>query len=36
MGETLAAVEFFQRGQQTEIVLTHSRFPSEEIRNRHT
>jgi uncharacterized protein YndB with AHSA1/START domain len=34
-GETLVTVEFHDRGAQTELVLTHERFPNTEIRGRH-
>lgn len=35
-GDTLVTVEFNERGaDQTEVVLTHERFPNAEIRDRH-
>jgi uncharacterized protein YndB with AHSA1/START domain len=34
-GETLVTVEFYARGNSTEIVLTHERFPNKEKRDRH-
>ena len=34
-GETLVTVEFHDRGAQTELVLTHERFPSMEVRSSH-
>ncbi len=34
-GETLVTVEFRDRGAETEVALTHERFPSEEIRGAH-
>ena len=36
LGETLVTVEFFARGNSTEVVLTHEGFPTPEIRDRHT
>jgi uncharacterized protein YndB with AHSA1/START domain len=36
LGETLVTVEFFERGKETEVVLTHSGFTSAEIRDRHS
>lgn len=33
--ETLVTVEFHERGGQTELVLTHERFPDEAIRDKH-
>jgi uncharacterized protein YndB with AHSA1/START domain len=35
IGETLVTVEFFARGDSTEVVLTHEGFTSAEIRDRH-
>jgi len=32
---TLATVEFLKRGEQTELVLTHSRFATVESRDNH-
>ncbi len=35
-GESLITVEFLERGAaQTEVILTHERFPSTEVRDRH-
>ena len=34
-GETLLTVEFHARGQQTELVLTHARFPDAAARDSH-
>jgi uncharacterized protein YndB with AHSA1/START domain len=34
-GETLVTVDFLVRGNSTEIVLTHERFPNSERRDRH-
>ena len=34
-GETLVTVEFFDRGQQTEVLLTHTGFFNAETRDRH-
>jgi uncharacterized protein YndB with AHSA1/START domain len=34
-GETLVTVEFYARGNSTEIVLTHERFPDKERRDQH-
>ncbi|HVS89169.1 MAG TPA: SRPBCC domain-containing protein [Candidatus Acidoferrum sp.] len=33
--ETLVTVEFFERGNQTEVLLTHERFPSAPMRDMH-
>jgi uncharacterized protein YndB with AHSA1/START domain len=33
--ETLVTVELFERGQETELVLTHERFTNEDLRERH-
>lgn len=35
IGESLVTVEFHDRGEATEIVLTHEKFPSEEAAERH-
>jgi uncharacterized protein YndB with AHSA1/START domain len=35
-GETLVIVEFFSRGTQTEVVLTHHGLATEDLRNGHT
>ena len=35
LGETLVTVEFLDRGTFTEVALTHERFPSDAIRDRH-
>lgn len=35
IGQTLITVEFFDRGSQTEIILTHSGFPNAELRDLH-
>jgi uncharacterized protein YndB with AHSA1/START domain len=35
IGQTLITVEFFERGPQTEIILTHSGFPTAEICDLH-
>ena len=34
-GDTLVTIEFFERGGQTEVVLTHERFLTEEARDAH-
>ena len=34
-GESLVTLEFRERGRATDFVLTHERFPSEEVRDRH-
>ena len=34
-GDTLVTVEFLDRGERTEVVLTHERFPSEASRKDH-
>lgn len=36
LGETLVTVEFFDRGKETEVVLTHTGFTNAEIRERHS
>lgn len=33
--ETLVTLEFRERGRATDFVLTHERFPSEDVRDRH-
>jgi uncharacterized protein YndB with AHSA1/START domain len=33
--ETQVTVEFIERGRETELVLTHERFPNREMRDRH-
>jgi uncharacterized protein YndB with AHSA1/START domain len=35
MQETLVTIEFHERGNETEVVLTHERFPNAEKRDRH-
>ncbi len=35
MGETLVTVEFLDRGEETEVVLTHELFPNAEICEQH-
>jgi uncharacterized protein YndB with AHSA1/START domain len=35
IGETLVSVEFFERGKETEVILTHTGFTNAEIRQRH-
>ncbi len=35
IGETLVTVEFRERGEATEITLTHKRFPDEKTRDLH-
>lgn len=35
MGETLVTVEFFERGKETEVVLTHTGFTNADVRGRH-
>ena len=35
IGETLVTVEFHDRGSSTEVVLTHERFPDENMRDEH-
>ena len=35
-GETLVTVEFLDRGDSTEVVLTHELFPSEKVRDEHS
>ncbi len=35
MQETLVTLEFRERGKETELVLTHERFPNPEERDRH-
>lgn len=35
MGETLVTIEFRERGDATELILTHERFPTAEARDRH-
>ena len=34
-GETLVTVEFHDRGDETEVVMLHERFPNNDIRDRH-
>lgn len=34
-GETLVTVEFHERGRETEIVITHELFPSDDARRKH-
>lgn len=34
-GDTLVTVEFFDRGGETEVVLTHEKFPNEAARDEH-
>ena len=34
-GDTLVTVEFHERGSATEVTLTHERFPSGDVRDRH-
>lgn len=36
MADTVVTVEFLRRGDSTEVVLTHSQFPSEDQRDEHT
>jgi uncharacterized protein YndB with AHSA1/START domain len=36
VGETLVTVEFRDRGQSTEVILTHELFPNAEARDEHT
>jgi uncharacterized protein YndB with AHSA1/START domain len=36
VGETLVTVEFIDKGEVTELVLTHERFPNAEAANKHT
>ena len=33
--ETLVTVEFLERGGETELILTHQRFPNAEVREKH-
>ncbi len=35
MEETLVTVDFFERGKFTEVILTHGRFPTAELRDAH-
>jgi uncharacterized protein YndB with AHSA1/START domain len=35
MEDTLVTVKFHKRGDGTEVVLTHERFPNEQLRDRH-
>lgn len=35
LGETLVTVEFLDRGDSTEVVLTHELFPNEKVRGDH-
>ena len=35
IGETLVTVEFRDRGNETEVALTHERFPNDEVRDSH-
>ncbi len=34
-GDTLVTIEFFDRGEKTEVVLTHEKFPSDAARDEH-
>ena len=34
-GETLVTVEFLDRGDSTEVILTHELFPNEKVRDEH-
>jgi uncharacterized protein YndB with AHSA1/START domain len=36
MDDTVVVIEFFERGTQTEVVLTHYGLPTEELRTDHT
>ncbi|NIP38767.1 MAG: SRPBCC domain-containing protein [Candidatus Dadabacteria bacterium] len=36
VGETVVTVEFLERGNSTELKLTHEGFPTEEFKNNHT
>ena len=36
VGESLVTVEFFDKGEATELVLTHKRFPTAEAAQEHT
>ncbi|MDA0768655.1 MAG: SRPBCC domain-containing protein [Chloroflexi bacterium] len=35
MGDTLVTIEFLDRGDSTEMILTHELFPTEEVRDLH-
>ena len=35
MGETLVTIEFLDRGDSTEMILTHEMFPTEGLRDQH-
>lgn len=35
VGETLVTVEFRDRGPETEVALSHERFPNEDVRSNH-
>ena len=36
VGETLVTIEFVEKGESTELVLTHERFPNAEAAGKHT